>query len=117
MDVKKEFLEELGNKLVQNKIYPVAKLLLQEEHDIKLRIIDHWCNTNAKKIALLLVKLFGFSIYDPVFEQMRTKYTYSAFTYFMNRHYMKKPEKTDYLSLEKLEDIFQTDHKMLILFI
>ena len=117
LEYNKAFLEEFSGKLVKQRIYDCTKVLLKDEEEIKLRLIEEKSQSNERKTAMHLINLFGYDINEEQFENMRQRERRSAFNYFMNRHYKKKETKSEYLSLEKLEEIFQSDPLMLEMFV
>jgi hypothetical protein len=91
-------------KLVdQNKI-TTAKLLIDDKKDLALHLISLLSTNTNIKIAAQIIKEFKFDINE--FPEVKERLMKNSMRYYLGRFLYKKPEHEDFLSLDRIEDMF-----------
>ena len=94
----------LLEKLVdQNKI-PTAKLLIDENKDLALHLIGLLSTNVNIKVAAEIIKQFKFDINE--FPDVKERLMKNSMRYYLGRFLYKKPGHEDFLSLDRIEDMF-----------
>lgn len=91
-------------KLVdQNKI-PTAKLLIAGNKDLALHLIGLLSTNVNIKVASEIIKEFKFDINE--FPDVKERLMKNSMRYYLGRFLYKKPEHEEFLSLDRIEDMF-----------
>ena len=92
------------DKLVdQNKI-PSAKLLVEDSLDLKICLIKLLCTNEHAKDAASLIKEYRLDIND--YPEVQERLMKASMRYYLGRNLTKKKDDSEYMSLDKIEDLF-----------
>lgn len=98
-------------KLVDGNKLETAKLLIQHDDKLKVQLITTLStNDNAKKAAIL-IKDFRMNIDD--FPEVKERILKSSMRYFLGRNLYKKKGHSDFLTLDRIEDLLVGIKQML----
>jgi hypothetical protein len=90
-------------KLVDLNKLETAKLLIDDHDVLKHQLIHALCtNVNCKRAAQL-IKDFKFNADD--FPEVKERVMKSSMRYFLGRNLYKKQNQTDFLTLDRIEDL------------
>jgi hypothetical protein len=81
-----------------------AKLLVEPSTEHKIHLIKLLCTNENAKHAAQLIKDYKLDIND--YPELKERLMKASMRYYLGRYLYKKPADEDYLSLDKVEDLF-----------
>lgn len=104
-------LEDLIFQLVESKRVPTAKLVIENQPNMKEKVVRMLSTVQHAKTAADLVKDYRLNPED--FPELQAIISRSSSSYFIGKAF-RAPSHADYMPLHKIEDLFTDNQRMLL---